>query len=151
MISKHTRLRLIFVCPTINYILLCCRRILISAKCRISEQNKNGDTALHIAAAMGRRKLTRILLEADCDKNIRNKQNESAREIALRKDLNEILEILDDHVLKKERKVKTKKRSKSKVRFDAEKNAGVTHFLVLQQSKWMLFRDFYLLMCVVFI
>ena len=29
-------------------------RILVSAKCRVSEQNKNGDTALHIADAMGR-------------------------------------------------------------------------------------------------
>lgn len=98
-------------------------RILISAKCRVSEQNKNGDTALHIAAAMGRRKLTRILLEADCDKSVRNKQNETARDIALRKDLNEILSILDDYVQKKDKKCKVKKRSKSKVRFDA-KNAG---------------------------
>jgi ankyrin repeat protein len=34
---------------------------------------QNGDTALHIAAAMGRRKLTRILLEAGCDKSLKNK------------------------------------------------------------------------------
>lgn len=92
-------------------------RILISAQCKVSEQNKNGDTALHISAAMGRRKLTRILLEASCDKSIRNKQNETARDIALRKDLNEILSILDECVAKKERKQKSKKRSKSKVRF----------------------------------
>ncbi|KDR12756.1 Ankyrin repeat domain-containing protein 6 [Zootermopsis nevadensis] len=70
-------------------------RILISAQCRVSDQNKNGDTALHIAAAMGRRKLTRILLEAGCDKSLKNKQNETAREIATRKDLNEILVILN--------------------------------------------------------
>ncbi|PSN30992.1 hypothetical protein C0J52_27204 [Blattella germanica] len=70
-------------------------RILISAQCRVSDQNKNGDTALHIAAAMGRRKLTRILLEAGCDKNLKNKQNETARDIATRKDLNEILVILN--------------------------------------------------------
>lgn len=89
----------------------------------MSEQNKNGDTALHIAAAMGRRKLTKILLEADCDKGVRNKQNETARDIALRKDLNEIIAILDDYVQKREKKSKTKKRSKSKVRFDP-KNAG---------------------------
>ncbi|KAK5641967.1 hypothetical protein RI129_010514 [Pyrocoelia pectoralis] len=95
-------------------------RILISAKCRVSEQNKNGDTALHIAAAMGRRKLTRILLEASCDKTLRNKQNESARDIALRKDLNEIIGILDDCNFKKDKKQKSKKRSKSKVRFDGK-------------------------------
>ncbi|XP_047108781.1 ankyrin repeat domain-containing protein 6 [Schistocerca piceifrons] len=71
-------------------------RILISAQCHVSDQNKNGDTALHIAAAMGRRKLTRILLEAGCDKSLKNKQNETARDIALRKDLNEILSILDN-------------------------------------------------------
>nr|CAD7574961.1 unnamed protein product [Timema californicum] len=70
-------------------------RILISAKCHVSDQNKNGDTALHIAAAMGRRKLTRILLEAGCDKSLKNKQNETARDIATRKDLNEILIILN--------------------------------------------------------
>lgn len=101
-------------------------RILISAQCRVSEQNKNGDTALHIASAMGRRKLTRILLEAGCDKSVRNKQNETARDIALRKDLNEILAILDECVAaaaaatRKDKRTKSKKRSKSKVRFDAK-------------------------------
>ncbi|KAL0274575.1 UNVERIFIED_CONTAM: hypothetical protein PYX00_002676 [Menopon gallinae] len=70
-------------------------RILISADCHMSDQNKNGDTALHITAAMGRRKLTRILLEAGCDPNRRNKQNERAKDIAIRKDLNEIIEIID--------------------------------------------------------
>ncbi|KRT81136.1 hypothetical protein AMK59_5779 [Oryctes borbonicus] len=67
---------------------------------------------------MGRRKLTRILLEAGCDKNVRNKQNETARDIALRKDLNEIVSILDECASKKDKKAKNKKRSKSKVRFD---------------------------------
>ncbi|XP_071439133.1 ankyrin repeat domain-containing protein 6 isoform X2 [Hetaerina americana] len=70
-------------------------RILISAQCSVSDQNKNGDTALHIAAAMGRKKLTRILLEAGCDKSLRNKQNETARDIATRKDLKDILAILN--------------------------------------------------------
>jgi ankyrin repeat protein len=35
--------------------------------------DQNGDTALHIAAAMGRRKLTRILLEAGAERNLENK------------------------------------------------------------------------------
>ncbi|XP_056643121.1 ankyrin repeat domain-containing protein 6 [Diorhabda sublineata] len=99
-------------------------RILISAQCRISKQNKNGDTALHISSAMGRRKLTRILLEAGCEKNVRNKQGETSRDIALRKDLFEILDILDDSGVGREsRKSKkgsggAKKRSKSKVKFE---------------------------------
>ncbi|XP_057339625.1 ankyrin repeat domain-containing protein 6 isoform X2 [Microplitis mediator] len=83
-------------------------RILISALCRVSDQNKNGDTALHIASAMGRRKLTRILLEANCDRTLRNKQNETAKDIARRKNLVEILEIIN--------KAKAKSRSQSKTR-----------------------------------
>lgn len=34
---------------------------------------QNGDTALHIAAAMGRRKLTKIMLESGADQTIKNK------------------------------------------------------------------------------
>ncbi|XP_011299630.1 ankyrin repeat domain-containing protein 6 isoform X2 [Fopius arisanus] len=81
-------------------------RILISGLCRVSDQNKNGDTALHIAAAMGRRKLTRILLEAGCDRSLRNKQGETAKDIARRKNLSEILEIIN--------KSRSKSRSRSK-------------------------------------
>lgn len=70
---------------------------------------------------MGRRKLTRILLEAGCDKSIRNKQAETARDIALRKDLIEILNILDEAASKRDKKAgKCKKRSKSKVKFDSK-------------------------------
>ncbi|XP_059083066.1 putative ankyrin repeat domain-containing protein 20A2 [Tigriopus californicus] len=69
-------------------------RILVSAKCNSSEQNKNGDTALHIAAAMGRRKLTRVLLESGCDRAMKNKQNETAVEIAARKNLQDVVQIL---------------------------------------------------------
>ncbi|XP_064081374.1 uncharacterized protein LOC135197985 isoform X1 [Macrobrachium nipponense] len=56
--------------------------------------NKNGDTALHIAAAMGRRKLTRILLESAADQTVKNKQNETPGDIARRKEFDQILEIL---------------------------------------------------------
>ena len=55
---------------------------------------QNGDTALHIAAAMGRRKLTRVLLESGCDRDMRNKQNERALDIAQRKNLVDIVQIL---------------------------------------------------------
>lgn len=104
-------------------------RILISAQCRVSEQNKNGDTALHIASAMGRRKLTRILLEAGCDKSVLNKQNETARDIAVRKELHEILSILDDGaIVRKEKKMK-KKRSKSKVRFESSRGKDIVDSL----------------------
>lgn len=107
-------------------------RILISAQCRVSDQNKNGDTALHIAAAMGRRKLTRILIEANCDRNLRNKQQETAMDIAIRKDLNEIVVILESTKVKKDGKnkkekekhdksKKSRKGSNNKVRFDSNK------------------------------
>ena len=56
---------------------------------------QNGDTALHIAAAMGRKKLTKILVEAGTDTNIRNKQNETAYDIGVRKHLSEIVTILE--------------------------------------------------------
>ncbi|CAH1116080.1 unnamed protein product [Phaedon cochleariae] len=96
-------------------------RILISAQCRVSEQNKNGDTALHVAAAMGRRKLTRILLEAGCDMRVRNKQNETAGDIALRKNLVEILDILDRGRSGADRKGKGKKSRAVKGRVKFEK------------------------------
>ncbi|XP_040572381.1 uncharacterized protein [Lepeophtheirus salmonis] len=69
-------------------------RILVSGKCNPSEQNKNGDTALHIAAAMGRRKLTKVLIESGCSKETKNKQNETAMDIASRKNLIDIIQIL---------------------------------------------------------
>ena len=57
---------------------------------------QNGDTALHIAAAMGRRKLTKILLESGCDKDAKNKQNETAMDISKRKNLMEMISILQN-------------------------------------------------------
>merc|ERR1719431_327099 len=75
--------------------------ILASAKCKVSEQNKNGDTALHIAAAMGRKKLTKILVESGTDINIRNKQSETACDIAVRKNLSDIVSILRSTVIER--------------------------------------------------
>ena len=43
----------------------------------IAAKLQNGDTALHIAAAMGRRKLTRVLLESGCSQGIKNKVHNS--------------------------------------------------------------------------
>lgn len=63
---------------------------------------------MHIAAAMGRRKLTRILLEAGCDRSLRNKQGETAKDIARRKNHAEILEIIS--------KARSKSRMRSKSR-----------------------------------
>lgn len=71
---------------------------MLSAKADPLRVNLNGDSALHIACAMGRRKLTRILLAAGSSLKIQNAQNEAARDIAVRKKLNEILEILDSPV-----------------------------------------------------
>uniref|UniRef100_A0AAG5DXG7 Uncharacterized protein n=1 Tax=Anopheles atroparvus TaxID=41427 RepID=A0AAG5DXG7_ANOAO len=70
-------------------------RILLSAKCDFERINLNGDTALHIACAMGRRKLTRILLEAGCRQDAKNAQDETPRDIAQRKNLVEIINILN--------------------------------------------------------
>ena len=47
--------------------------------------NKNGDTALHIAAAMNKRKLARILVQAGVSTELRNNQGETAVNIATRK------------------------------------------------------------------
>lgn len=72
-------------------------RILISAKCDPLCVNLNYDTPLHIACAMGRRKLTRILYEV-CGTSallVRNAQGETARDIVLRKNLKPIIEILN--------------------------------------------------------
>ena len=57
---------------------------------------QNGDTALHIAAAMGRRKLTKILLESGCDAESKNKQGETSMEISRRKNLVDIINILQN-------------------------------------------------------
>ena len=57
---------------------------------------QNGDTALHIAAAMGRRKLTKILLESGCDRDSKNKQSETALDISRRKNLVDIMVILQN-------------------------------------------------------
>uniref|UniRef100_A0A182QKS5 Uncharacterized protein n=1 Tax=Anopheles farauti TaxID=69004 RepID=A0A182QKS5_9DIPT len=73
-------------------------RILLSAKCDYERINLNGDTALHIACAMGRRKLTRILLESGCRQDTKNAQDETPRDIAQRKNLVEILNILNTPV-----------------------------------------------------
>lgn len=59
--------------------------------------NLNYDTPLHIACAMGRRKLTRILYEV-CGTSallLRNAQGETPRDIAIRKNLKPIIEILN--------------------------------------------------------
>jgi len=36
---------------------------------------QNGDTVLHIAAAMARKKLTKIILQAKCNTALKNKVN----------------------------------------------------------------------------
>ena len=55
---------------------------------------QNGDTPLHIASAMGRRKLVRIILESNPDSSIVNQQKETATDIAARKGHEEVVEVL---------------------------------------------------------
>ena len=57
---------------------------------------QNGDTALHISAAMGRLKLTKILLESGCYKDAKNKQGETSMDISRRKNLVDIITILQN-------------------------------------------------------
>ena len=56
---------------------------------------QNGDSPLHIASAMGRRKLVRILLESPLiDLQLKNQQNETALEIGTRKNHQEIVAMI---------------------------------------------------------
>ncbi len=56
---------------------------------------QNGDSPIHIAAAMGRRKLVRILMETGLvDLAAKNQQQETPIDIAARKRYSEISEIL---------------------------------------------------------
>ena len=55
---------------------------------------QNGDSPLHIASAMGRRKLARILLESGPDLRMRNQQGETSVDIAERKGHREIAELI---------------------------------------------------------
>ena len=56
---------------------------------------QNGDSPIHIAAAMGRRKLVRILMETGLvDMAAKNQQQETPVDIAARKRYSEISEIL---------------------------------------------------------
>ncbi|XP_069188479.1 LOW QUALITY PROTEIN: uncharacterized protein [Procambarus clarkii] len=87
--------------------------------------NKNGDTALHIAAAMGRRKLTKILLESGADQTVKNKQNEAPGDIARRKEFDQILEILRNPppVVSPEERLRREQEQKKKEAKEA-KNKG---------------------------
>jgi hypothetical protein len=88
-------------------------RILISAKCDIDAFNLNHDTPLHIAAAIGRRKLTKLLVEAGA-MQFRNNQNETPRDIAKRKNFIEIVGIIDSQSDKIDKKLIRESLRKSK-------------------------------------
>ena len=55
---------------------------------------QNGDTALHIAAALKRRKIAKVMVESTSNFSIRNKQNETAVDVARRKEHPEIIVII---------------------------------------------------------
>uniref|UniRef100_A0A182LXE8 Uncharacterized protein n=1 Tax=Anopheles culicifacies TaxID=139723 RepID=A0A182LXE8_9DIPT len=99
-------------------------RILLSAKCDFERINLNGDTALHIACAMGRRKLTRILLESGCRQDTKNAQEETPRDIAERKNLVEIINILNTPVDLSARR--SRERSSSSSQHQRNKSDGIT-------------------------
>lgn len=90
-------------------------RIILSANCDSNKTNLNGDTALHIACAMGRRKLTRILIEGgETTLDIKNGQEETPMDIAVRKEHNEIVEILKNPTKMRNRSDRNSKRHKKK-------------------------------------
>lgn len=88
-------------------------RILISAKCDVDAFNHNHDTPLHLACALGKRKLTKLLIEAGA-MQFRNNQHETARDIAKRKNLHEILDIIDKQADKLDKKLIRESLRKSK-------------------------------------
>ena len=77
-------------------------RILVSAKCDVNSFNLNHDTPLHITCAMGRRKLTKLLLEADA-MPFQNLQYQTPLDIANKKNLQEIVNIIMNHKLNREK------------------------------------------------
>lgn len=107
---------------------------------------QNGDTALHIAAAMGRRKLTRILLSAGCPIGVKNKvnftletprlqrfiapsncnrqQGELAVDIARRKELHEIVALLQKPSSGQSSSTRDRNKSKSRSNSKREKADG---------------------------
>uniref|UniRef100_A0A182PTP6 ANK_REP_REGION domain-containing protein n=1 Tax=Anopheles epiroticus TaxID=199890 RepID=A0A182PTP6_9DIPT len=105
-------------------------RILLSAKCDFERINLNGDTPLHIACAMGRRKLTRILLESGCRQDTKNAQDETPRDIAQRKNLVEIINILNTPVDLSARRSRERSSSSSqhqRNKTEAHTNGTVRH------------------------
>lgn len=88
-------------------------RILISAKCDVDAFNHNHDTPLHLACALGKRKLTKLLIEAGA-MHFRNNQHETSRDIAKRKNLTEILQIIDSQADKLDKKLIRESLRKSK-------------------------------------
>lgn len=103
-------------------------RILLSARCDPLRVNLNSDTALHISSAMGRRKLTRILISAAGALEIKNSQGETPRDIAVRKNLPEIINILDsappslEEVLRDRSSSGSRNRSASKTEVNGKKS-----------------------------
>jgi len=57
---------------------------------------QNGDSPLHIASAMGRKKLTVILLSSGCKSHLRNHQRENPLDISIRKGFDEVTAALND-------------------------------------------------------
>ena len=86
---------------------------------------QNGDTALHIAAALKRRKITKLLCESVIDVNIRNKQNETGVDVARRKEHPEIILIITSKpkIKQKKRRFGRSKPAKGYLSDDGEKKA----------------------------
>lgn len=66
-------------------------------KIRVSIQNGHGDTALHIAARLGRKEIVRSLCEADADAFVRNRDGKTAMEDSEKHSVKQILRIQQDY------------------------------------------------------
>jgi hypothetical protein len=71
-----------------------CKTALKLPKLNISFRDKQGNTALHYAAGMGRKKLVEILLDNGADETIKNVQGETPAKTAMMFDFFEIAEML---------------------------------------------------------
>ncbi len=69
-------------------------QVLLDHGAKIDQQDKDNETALHIAARCGRQQLTRILLEKGANICLKNSSNESPFDLAIRRNHPEIATLI---------------------------------------------------------
>ncbi|KAF8251532.1 ankyrin repeat protein [Wilcoxina mikolae CBS 423.85] len=76
-------------------------RLLLENGAKINDTNREGQTALHVAAGAGQEEAVRFLCEMGADVDIADKEGNTARDLAVRKGFGGIADILlqASHVL----------------------------------------------------